>query len=79
MSVVKSLMIGLLILFAIFFLAMGLDIPVPHLPWRGLAARDIPIGILLIFAGLAVARFWTIPQDENKLIDDFRRTRKHPR
>ena len=30
----------------------------------------------LVFAGLAVARFWAIPQDEGKLMQDWRR-RKH--
>ena len=79
MSALKSLSIALLILLAILFLAMGLDVPIPHFPWRGRAARDIPIGVLLVFAGLAVARFWTIPQDENKLIDEWHRSRKRQR
>jgi hypothetical protein len=75
MAIVRTLTIALLMIFAIYFLAMGLDIPVPHMPWRGMAARDIPIGILLVFAGLAVARFWTVPVDEEKLLDDFKRSR----
>ena len=78
MSVVRSLVIGLLMIFAILFLALGLDVPIPHFPWRGVAARDIPIGILLVFAGLALARFWTIPQDEGKLVEEWHRRRKHP-
>lgn len=76
MAVVRSLVIALLMLFALFFLAMGLDVPVPRLPWRGLAARDIPIGILLVFASLAVARFWTIPPNEEKLIEDWQRRKR---
>jgi hypothetical protein len=76
MSVLRGLVIALLMIFAIFFLAMGLGVPIPHLPWRGLAARDVPIGILLVFAGLAVARFWSIPQDESKLVEDWHRRRK---
>ncbi len=76
MAALKSLIIALLILFALVFLAMGLDVPIPHLPWRGLAARDVPIGILLVFAGLAVARFWTIPPNENQLIEDWHHRHK---
>ena len=75
MSVLKTFVIVLLMIFAILFLAIGLDVSVPHLPWRGLAARDIPIGILLVFAGLAVARFWNIPQDEGKLVEEWHRRR----
>jgi hypothetical protein len=63
-------------IFAGFFLAMGLDIPVPHLPWRGLAARDIPVGILLVFAGIGAARFWTVPPDEDRLLEEWKHTRK---
>jgi hypothetical protein len=76
MSILRTLVIAVLMIFAVFFLAMGLDIPVPHLPWRGLAARDIPIGILLVFAAIAVARFWTIPLNEEKLLEDWKK-RKH--
>jgi hypothetical protein len=51
---------------------------VPHLPWRGMAARDIPVGILLVLAAMAVARFWTVPEDEDKLLDEWkhRKTKK---
>jgi uncharacterized membrane protein len=76
MSILRSLLIAVLMILAIFFLAEGLGIPVPHLQWRGYPARDISIGILLVFAGIAVARFWTIPQDESRLIDDWKRHRK---
>ncbi|HEY2860916.1 MAG TPA: hypothetical protein VGJ21_21075 [Terracidiphilus sp.] len=78
MSVIRSFTIAILIIFAAFFLAMGVDIPVPHLPWRGMAARDIPVGILLVLAAMAVARFWTVPEDEDKLLDEWkhRKTKK---
>lgn len=76
MPIARLLVIALLLIFAVLFLAMGLDVPIPHFPWRGLAARDIPIGILLVFAALAVARFWTIPQDDDKLIEEWQRRRK---
>jgi hypothetical protein len=72
MSVARSLVIAVLMIFAAFFLAMGLDIPIPDLPWRGLAVRDIPIGVLLVFAGMAVARFWTVPEDESRLVDEWK-------
>ena len=76
MRVVRGLVIALLMILAAFFLGVGPGVRVPLLPWRWVAARDIPIGILLIFAGLAVARFWTIPQNEGKLLDDWQRRRK---
>jgi len=79
MSAVRSLVIALLMICAIFFLAMGLAVPIPHLQWRGLPVRDIPIGILLVLAGLAVARFWTVPQDDSKLVDEWHRRRKQHR
>lgn len=77
MSVVRSLVIALLMIFAVAVLMVSLNVPIPHLPWRGLAGRNIPIGILLVFVGLAVARFWTIPQDEGKLVEEWHRRRKH--
>ena len=76
MSVLRSLVIALLMILAIFFLAEGLDIPVPFLHWRGYPARDISVGILLVLAGIAVARFWIIPTDESRLIEDWQRRRK---
>lgn len=79
MRLAKSSLIALLLALAVLFLAMGLEVPIPHLPWRGVSARDIPIGILLVFAGMAVARFWTIAQNEDKLMDDWQRRRKRPR
>ncbi len=76
MAFLKMLVIALLMISAILFLAGGLDVPIPHLPWRGLPARDLPIGIVLVFAGLAVARFWVIPQDESKLVDQWQHRRR---
>jgi len=79
MALVRTLTIVVLMLLAIAILAMGLDVPIPHLPWRGHGAVEIPVGIVLIFAGLAVARFWTLPKDEEKLMQDWQRRRKPPR
>ena len=76
MAVVRTLTIVLLMLLAITILAMGLDVPIPHLPGRGYGAFEIPVGIVLIFASLAVARFWTLPQDEEKLVGEWQRRRK---
>jgi hypothetical protein len=76
MSLVRILVIGLLIVAGAFFLAMGLDVPIPHLGYHGLPARDIPIGIILVFAGIAVSRFWTLPQDESQLVEEWKH-RKH--
>ncbi len=76
MPVIRGLVIALLMILAALFLAMGLGVPVPHLGWRSLPARDIPIGIVLVFAALAVARFWTTPEDEGKLLEDWQRRRK---
>ena len=76
MRVIRGLAIALLMILAAFFLGLGPAMRIPHLPWRWAPARDIPIGILLVLAGLAVARFWTIPQDEEKLLDDWQRRRK---
>jgi hypothetical protein len=76
MPVVRALVIALLMILAALFLAMGLGVSIPNLSWRSVPARDIPIGILLVFAGLAVARFWTVPQNEEKLMAEWQR-RKH--
>lgn len=76
MWVLRSLVIAVLMILAIVFLAEGLNIPVPHLPWRGYPARDISLGVLLVFAGIAVARFWVIPQNEARLLDEWQRRRK---
>ncbi len=76
MRVVRVLIIALLMIMAAFFLGLGPGARVPLLHWRWVAARDIPIGIVLVLAGLAVARFWTIPLEEDKLLDDWQRRRK---
>ena len=79
MSFVRILIIALLMICGAFFLAMGLDVPIPHLAWQASPGRDVAIGLVLVFAGIAVARFWTIPLDENKVMDDWKRSRKNPR
>ncbi len=76
MRVMRGLVIAVLMILAAFFLGVGAGARVPLLPWRWVAARDIPIGIVLVLAGLAVARFWAIPLDEAKLLDDWQRRRK---
>jgi hypothetical protein len=74
--VIRGLVIALLMILAAFFLGVGPGVRIPLLPWRWVAARDIPIGIVLVLAGLAVARFWMIPEDESKLLDEWQRRRK---
>jgi hypothetical protein len=70
------LLIGVLIVAGAVFLAFGLDVPIPRLGYQGLPARDIPIGVVLVFAGIAVSRFWIVPQNENQLVEEWK-NRKH--
>lgn len=76
MAVLRSLVIAVLMILAIFFLAEGLGVAVPHLHWRGFPARDITVGILLVFVGIAVARFWVIPKNEDRVMEDWQRRRR---
>ena len=77
MPFIRTLVIALLIACGAFFLAMGLEVPIPYIAWHAVPARDIPIGLALIFAGIAVARFWVPPQDESQLVEEWKRSRKH--
>jgi hypothetical protein len=78
MPFIRTLVIALLIVCGAFFLAEGLEVPIPYLSWHAVPARDIPIGLVLVFAGIAVARFWVAPQDESQLVEEWKRSRKHP-
>jgi hypothetical protein len=77
MPFIRTLVISLLMTCAAFFLAAGLEVPIPHLSWHAVPARDIPIGIAFVLAGIAVARYWTPPQDESQLVEEWKRSRKH--
>ena len=77
MTFIRTLMIALLIAGGAFFLAMGLDVPLPSIAWHAVPARDISIGLVLIFGGIALARFWTPPQDESQIVEEWKRSRKH--
>ena len=77
MPFIRTLVIALLMICGAFFLAVGLEVPVPYVSWHAVPARDIPIGIILVFGGIAVARYWTVPQDESQLVEEWKRTRKH--
>jgi len=78
MSLIRVLVIGMLMLCGAIFLAMGLEVAIPHLAWHPVPARDLPIGLILVFAGIAVARFWTLPTNEDHLLEDWKH-RKHTR
>lgn len=77
MTLLRLLVIGLLVVCGAFFLAMGLEVPLPNVGWHAAPGRDIAIGIVLVFAGIAIARFWTVPEDESKLVEDWKKSRKH--
>jgi hypothetical protein len=77
MPFIRTLVIVLLVIGGAFFLCVGLEVPIPRLGWHAVPARDIPIGIAFVFAGIAVARFWIPPQDESQLVEEWKRSRKH--
>jgi membrane protease YdiL (CAAX protease family) len=77
MPFIRTLVIALLVVCGAFFLAMGLEVPIPSISWHAVPARDIPIGLVLVFAGIAVFRFWTPPEDESQLVEEWKRNRKH--
>jgi hypothetical protein len=77
MPFIRTLVIALLIAAGAFFLAMGLRVPIPYISWHAVPARDISIGLVLVFGGIAAARFWTPPQDESQLVEEWKRSRKH--
>ena len=77
MPFIRTLVIALLIACGAFFLALGLGVPIPYISWNVVPARDIPVGLVLVFAGIAVTRFWTPPEDESQLVEEWKRSRKH--
>jgi amino acid transporter len=77
MPFIRTLLIALLIACGAFLLAVGLEVPIPYISWHAVPARDIPIGILLVLAGIAVTRYWIPPQDESQLVEEWKRSRKH--
>ncbi|UWZ86697.1 hypothetical protein [Occallatibacter riparius] len=77
MPFIRTPVVALLIAAGAFFLAMGLDVPIPYIAWHAVPTRDISIGLVLICAGIAVSRFWTPRQDESELVAEWKRSRKH--
>ena len=44
----------------VYFLLKGLGVATPFVKYKGAEGHDIPAGIALLVAGIAVARLWSI-------------------
>jgi len=47
-----------------FFLATGLGVDIPLIKYQGLEAYGVPVGIVLLVVGVALARFWRVSTTE---------------
>jgi hypothetical protein len=59
------LVLGLMAAGVLLFIE-GLNIEIPLITFKGLEAHGVPIGIAVICAGIALARFWKIETKTNR-------------
>ena len=48
-----------------FFLLRGLGIPVPLIKYKGLEGHQVPAGVVLLAAGIALASLWKVSTEES--------------
>jgi len=44
----------------LFFLAHGLGVHIPKVEYKGPKAYDVPVGLFIVAAGIALAAFWKV-------------------
>jgi hypothetical protein len=64
--ILKFLLVGGLIVAGTLFLLKGLGVDLPVLKYKGLVVRDVPAGIILLGAAIALAKFWKIEGDRTE-------------
>lgn len=64
-ALLKFVAVVALLVGGAFFLATGLGVEIPLIKYKGLEARGVPVGIALLIAGVALARFWKVHSTES--------------
>ena len=59
-ALLKWVLVLALLVGGAFFLATGLGVVIPLITYKGLQAHGVPVGILLVAAGVALAAFWKV-------------------
>jgi len=68
------LVAGLLVAGSVAIL-VGFGVPIPAVTYKGFKARDLPVGVVLIVAAIALARFWKIEEtteEKQEIIEEDR-------
>jgi len=60
LAVLKFVLVLGLCAAGVYFLLKGLGVATPFIKYKGAEAHDIPAGVALLVAAIAVARLWTI-------------------
>ncbi len=64
MFLMKAFLVLVLMACGAFFLAAGLGAPIPRVEYHGLIVRDVPIGIAFLIAGIGLARYWKVSEEQ---------------
>lgn len=59
----KSLLVFFFLAAGVIVLMSGLNIEIPLVKFKGLEAHQIPVGIAIILAGVALAYFWKVSEE----------------
>jgi len=63
-ALLKFVLVASMLASGAFFLASGLGIEISIIKYKGLEAHGVPVGLLLIAAGIALAFLWKIRREE---------------
>jgi hypothetical protein len=60
LAVVKALLILAFLASGVLLLLVGFNVDIPLIKFKGLEASGVPVGVVLIVIGVALAYFWKI-------------------
>lgn len=70
MGIVKGFLIIVLLACGTVSLLVGFGAEIPYVKYKEIEAYGVPAGVLLLAAGIALARFWKIEEHRKTTIFD---------
>jgi hypothetical protein len=67
----KFLLVSGMLIAGAFFIAASLGVEIALIKYKGLEVYGLPAGVVLLVAGLALARFWKVSNTEKTTTTDF--------
>lgn len=66
LAILKVVVVVGLLYFGTTFLLRNVGVELPMLKYKGLEAKNIPAGVILLAAGIAIAKLWSVRWSETR-------------